>query len=361
MPRHRISFLLALVVTAVAQIATAQETERQYLSGRGKDDAVPWQFRCSAGRRANEWTTIRVPSNWELQGFGIFSYGVDREPKTPVRGDYRTAFTPPADWSGRRIFLVFEGAMTDTEARVNGQVVGPIHQGGYYRFKYEVTKLVRLGQENQLDVAVVDESADRTVNAAERRGDYWNYGGIYRPVYLEAVPAEFIERVAIDARADGSIAVSAFADGVVTADNIDALVLDLDGHPIGQPFVQPISSTKAEALLKWHVEAPLLWTAEKPNLYQLEVLLKKGNTVLHALRQRFGFRTIEVRPADGIYVNGRKIILKGSDRHSFWPDSGRCTSEQLSRDDALLMKDMNANAVRMSHYPPDQHFLDTCD
>ena len=108
-----------------------------------------------------------------------------------------------------------------------------------------------------------------------------------------------------------------------------------------------------------------LWRcAETPNLYQLEVRLKQGDAVIHSLRQKFGFRTIEVREEGddkGVFVNGQRIMLKGVCRHSFWPDSGRTLSEQISRDDVQLMKEMNMNAVRMTHYPPDGHFLDACD
>ena len=79
------------------------------------------------------------------------------------------------------------------------------------------------------------------------------------------------------------------------------------------------------------------------------------------MTKRFGFRTFEVRPGDGLYLNGQKIRLKGVCRHSFWPDSGRCLSREISYADVRLIKEMNMNAVRMSHYPPDEHFLDACD
>jgi beta-galactosidase/beta-glucuronidase len=82
---------------------------------------------------------------------------------------------------------------------------------------------------------------------------------------------------------------------------------------------------------------------------------------IHTYKQRFGFRTFEVRDGDGLYLNGRKIILKGVNRHSFWPDSGRCLSEAVHRLDIETIKDMNGNAVRMSHYPPDVEFLALCD
>ena len=139
---------------SAASPARAQETQFQYLSGHDKDDAVPWDFQCNAGKRGNKWTTIPVPSNWELQGFGRFTYGQTDYPDKSgaatdtAEGQYKRPFTVPAAWSNRRVFLVFEGVMTDAQVQVNGQSAGPTHQGGFYRFQYEVTKLlhVRTGQ-----------------------------------------------------------------------------------------------------------------------------------------------------------------------------------------------------------------------
>ena len=100
---------------------------------------------------------------------------------------------------------------------------------------------------------------------------------------------------------------------------------------------------------------------ENPQLYQVVLSLKRNGKVLHTLKQRFGFRTAELRPRDGFYVNNVKVIFKGVDRHSAWPETGRTLSREISLMDVKLMKEMNMNAVRMSHYPPDQHFLDVCD
>ena len=91
-----------------------------------------------------------------------------------------------------------------------------------------------------------------------------------------------------------------------------------------------------------------------------ELLDQKGKT-LHEISKRIGFRTVEIRESDGIYVNDTKIKFKGVNRHSFHPESGRTTSKALSIEHVKMMKDMNMNAVRMSHYPPDVHFLDVCD
>jgi hypothetical protein len=118
---------------------------------------------------------------------------------------------------------------------------------------------------------------------------------------------------------------------------------------------------QALAQLATRLASPRTWSAESPDLYRVAVTLTAAGVERHRVRERFGFRTVEVRAHDGVYLNGRKIRLQGVNRHSFWPDSGRTTSPALSRSDALLMKDMNMNAVRMSHYPPDAHFLDVCD
>ncbi|HWB85233.1 MAG TPA: glycoside hydrolase family 2 TIM barrel-domain containing protein [Bryobacteraceae bacterium] len=357
-----------LSLALLASVAMAAETETQYLSGKGKDDPVKWEFMCDGGQNANRWSTIGVPSNWQLQGFGIYEYGQPTPaggwPK--VHGIYKRTFTTPAAWRGKTIFLHFEGVMTDTRVTVNGQSAGPMHQGGYYAFQYDITSLLKpAGQQNQLQVDVDDESANASVNGAERRADYWNYSGIFRPVYLEAVPNTFIDHIAINAPADGSLAVDVTTGDTRTAGggnaSLEAQVLDMGGRPAGNVIKLDDVTLKETSHLAGRVDHPRLWSAETPNLYQLEVRLKLGNAVVHTIRQRFGFRTIEVRPGQGLFVNGARVFLKGVARHSFWPDSGRTLSEQVSRSDINLIKDMNGNAARCSHYPPDRHFLDDCD
>ncbi len=365
--RGLIAFLL---VAVFASSALAAETQRFYLSGKGTDDAVQWDFTCSAGQSANKPSKIKVPWSWELQGFGIYNYGRDPGPFKRVEGVYSRSFTLPADWNlggGTKVNLVFEGVQTDTQATLNGKSVGPKHQGGFYRFKYDVTALVKTG-ENALVVTVDDDSENPSVNKAERRADYWNYGGIYRPVYLEAVPTQSIERVAINAKADGSFDAAITLNGIsdTAGLSLEAQVFFPNGKTLGEPIVQPITD-KNSAHLGGKFVNPQLWTAETPNLYDVEFTLKHGNDSLHSIRQRFGFRTIEVREPGpgvdnpGVFVNGGRVMFKGSCRHSFWPDSGRALSAAINRADVLLMKDMNMNAVRMTHYPPDADFLDACD
>ena len=362
--------MLLCSILLLASVARAAETETQYLSGLGKDDPVKWEFMCDKGQNANKWSTIGVPSNWELQGFGIYTYGrVTPAGGWPrVHGIYRRTFTTPATWRDKAVFLNFEGVMTDTQVTINGQSAGPIHQGGYYAFKYDITSLLKpAGQKNEIQVDVDDDSMNDSVNHAERRGDFWNYGGIFRPVYLEAVPKTFIDRLAINATAAGSLDVDVALSDTRTAAagspaaSVEMQVLDRNGKPVGDPITAKDVALNATAHLSETIPNPRLWTAETPNLYQLEVRLKLGDAVVHTVHQKFGFRTIELRPGQGLFVNGNRVFLKGVARHSFWPDSGRTLSEQISRDDINVIKDLNGNAVRSSHYPPDRHFLDACD
>lgn len=348
---------LALVWLSVGS-SRAAETQRVYLSGRGKDDAVAWKFMCTTGAFSGFWTNLPVPSNWDVKGFGHLTYKKDYSNSITECGLYEKNFAAPTEWRDRRVFLVFEGAMTDTSAKLNGQSVGPPHQGGFYRFKYEVTDTLKRGAENKLEVAVAKHSANESVNKAERLADYWVFGGIYRPVYLEVVPQQFIERVAIDARADGSFAMDVFLNGMTDADTVEAQIVTMKGKAVGEKFSSKVGPP---VKLQTQIASPKLWTAETPNLYHIQVRLKRGRQVLHEFTQRFGFRTFAVRDGDGLYLNGQKIILKGVNRHSFWPDSGRCLSEAVHRLDITTIKEMNGNAVRMSHYPPDAEFLDLCD
>ncbi len=358
--RRSTGLVLAVLVLATPAAVAAQGSERLYLSGTDKDHTVPWDFRVSDGRRAGAWSTIPVPSNWELQGFGTYRYG-GPPPRPAEQGRYRHRFDVPRAWRGRRVFLVFEGSMTDTEAWIDGRPVGARHQGAFYEFRYDVTPLVRFGARQQLEVLVAKESSNESVNEAERHSDFWIFGGIYRPVYLEARPAESIERLAIDARHDGAFRVDVHLDRVARAATVTARIETLDGTPVGAAFTAPAAAGAGRVTLEARVERPAAWTAESPSLYRVAVSLERDGRALHTVRERFGFRSVELRPRDGLYVNGVKVRLKGVNRHSFWPDSGRTTSRTVSETDVKLIKDMNMNAVRMSHYPPDRHFLEACD
>ena len=362
-------FLACLLSSTSVAIASGPATEVLPLSGMGNPDEAPvyWDFQLDTGRGSGVWRKIVVPSQWEQQGFGTYYYGTqgrgkpDDDPVIPKEtGTYRRSFELPESWRGRDLHLVFEAAMTDTSVWINGKSAGPAHQGGFYRFSYDISNLLKPGT-NQIEVKVAKESANTSVNRAERRGDYWTFGGIYRPVWIEARPRHHIEWTGIDARADGSFRAQLHFDEPVPRNTYAvAQVIDAGGKPLGEPL-RMLASRKGEIELQGKFNAPKPWTAETPELYTVKFTLEQSSNTLHELTQRFGFRTVEVRENDGVYLNGRKIVLKGINRHSFRPASGRTLTRAENYADARLIKSMNMNAVRISHYPPDPAFLEACD
>lgn len=358
-----------LLNMAIPNIAQTPHPERIYLSGSGIDNTCTWEFRCDKGMNSGSWRNIEVPCCWELQGFGAYTYGrwytVPGEKPSDETGVYRHRFDVPRSWQGQCVQLVFDGVMTDTEVCVNGQSAGAMHQGGFYRFTYDITPLLKWGEKNLLEVKVSKESANSSIHAAERKADWWLFGGIYRPVWLEVVPPTHIRHYVLDADREGRLRASVEMKGETKGYQLTLSVKELQsGKAVtasdGKNSVTfPIESGTSLIESRWtdvHV-----WDTEHPNLYvaRLELHSPEGRCI-QSRETRIGFRTIEFFPQDGIYLNGTKLTVKGINRHSFSVNGGRATSAALSRKDALLIKEMNMNAVR-SHYPPDEHFLDMCD
>lgn len=341
--KHLLPLLLTLLCTATLTAQdTSNTTRRIYLSGTDAEHTRTWDFYCSGGQQSGKWRTIEVPSCWELQGYGEYTYGRFYKTKglnpSTETGRYRTTFKMPA---GDVYRLVFEGSMTDTRVWIDGQQVGPVHQGGFTEFSYDVTPFIKPGKRQTLEVLVSKESDNYSVNSAERRADWWLFGGIYRPVYIEVLPQEHISHVSIDARANGEI----YAEVTATADK--RVTLFVNDEKV------PYNVEKG----CWVYPNPKTWDPEHPHLYTATFVLGEGG---HSISHKIGFRTIEVRPHDGIYLNGTKLVVKGTNRHCFHPETGRALSPAMSLQDAQLLKQMNMNAVRC-HYPSDRHFLEVCD
>ena len=353
--------LFPVFALLVVKLPAATETLRLPLSGQGPSDAVEWDFQVSEGRRAGEQAKIPVPSQWEQHGFGNYDYGnTATKDKHKEDGLYRRDFTVPEEWRGMRVRIIFDGSMTDTTVTVNGQQAGPIHQGAFYRFHHDITDKIKFGATNHLEALVSKDSANSSVEEAERGADYWVFGGIFRPVWLEARPPQSIEWTAVDAKADGAFSAKVHLEGEGKADRVIARVLSLDGKLMGTPVEAPVKAGEPVEL-SGLIPGIKPWCAEEPNLYQIEFLLESGGKVLHRTIERVGFRTMEVRQGEGVFVNGKRITVKGIDRHCFRPESGRALDPKDSVDDVRLIQSMNMNAVRCSHYSPDEAFLKACD
>lgn len=348
-----------LFIAGLCTQVHAEETLVQYLSGTGANNTVSWDFYCSDGMNSKKWTTIQVPSCWEQQGFGEYNYGqVHFEERLKETGTYKRDFDIPNSWKSKEIKIVFEGVMTDASVKINGKLAGDVHQGAFYEFEYDISKLLKFGKQNAIEVVVHKFSDNETVNYAERKADFWIFGGIFRPVYLEAKPKENIQRVAIDAKADGSFEVDVYTSLWNKSDQIEVDIQTLNGTSVAN-FSGNITHTKTH--LSNVLENPNLWNPESPFLYRAVFKLKSANKTIHQHTERFAFRTVDIKEHDGIYINNVKVKFKGVNRHTFHPDYGRTSSKKLSIEAVNLMKEMNMNAVRMSHYPPEKHFLDVCD
>lgn len=364
----RIYGLIAILLFTVFNPSLAQTTQKEklFLSGTDNENTIIWDFFCTSGRKSGEWTTIEVPSHWEQQGFGEYDYGRDyrtygkKHVYADETGIYKHNFVVPNSWENKEIFIVFEGSMTDTEVKINRQSAGPTHQGSFYRFRYNISDKVNFGQENELEVTVHKVSANASVNHAERYADYWIFGGIFRPVYLEAVTEEFIDRVAVSADAGGNFSVDVFPVNLKKKQTLRAEIFDADGKSV-QMCQEQADGKDSLVTISCKIENPLLWTSETPNLYSVKVSLVDGSKIKYELTEKFGFRTIEIRESDGVYINGTKVKFKGINRHVFWPETGRCVNPSIDLLDIQLMKEMNMNAVRCSHYPPNKSFLEYCD
>ncbi len=359
-------FFCALSLTASAQ--TSVETQRQYLSGHGCDDMVEWDFYCTKGNNSGKWTKIGVPSCWELQGFGTYQYGMKFYGKAfpegiaDEEGQYKYKFRLPKEWSNHHIELIFEAAMTDMSAKINGRKAVGSHQGGFYRITADVSDRVFFGdKENLLEVTVAKESKNVGVNLSERRADYWNFGGLWRPVFIECKPAVNVERTVIDGKADGSFRAKVIISSAIQG-KVKTKITDLQNKKVVAEQTDAIREGSDHVMVSLNVKNAKLWTAETPNRYAVEFTLMDANgKTLHVEKDKFGFRTIETRESDGMYINGKKVNIRGVNRHSFWPESGRTLSKKLNIEDVKLIKSMNMNSVRLSHYPADPEFYDACD
>jgi beta-galactosidase/beta-glucuronidase len=356
-----------IILLLSAGLCFSQIKQVQYLSGTDAKHTSTWDFYCTGGRNSGAWSKIQVPSCWEQQGFGNYNYGRDYRTNGKnsrfydEKGMYKYKFTIPAAWKNKVINIVFEGSMTDTEVKINGKSAGSIHQGAFYQFKYEISSLLYFDKPNTLEVTVSKMSADASVNNAERLADYWIFGGIFRPVYLEAMPKQHIDYVGIDAKANGKFSAAIWVKGAGSGIHVRTVIRDNKNKSIAE-IESTTTRTDTSLTVEREIKNVKPWTSETPNLYTLNItLLDASGKKIYEQTEKFGFRTIEIRHGQGVFINGTQVKFKGVNRHCFWPETGRTLSNDEQLMDVLLIKEMNMNAVRCSHYPPDKYFLQLCD
>jgi beta-galactosidase/evolved beta-galactosidase subunit alpha len=322
------------------------------------------------------WPDITVPGHWQLQGYGRPHYtNVDypfpldppHVPSENPTGCYRREFAIPSAWDGRRVILHFAGVDCLFYVYVNGQAVG-MSKGSRLPAEFDITDLVQPGL-NVLAVKVLQWSDASYLEDQ----DMWWLSGIFRDVYLLALPQTAIYDYKVQTELDDRYQDAKLRLGVTlrnfggTAETLTlkARLLDADGkNVLNRPLAAKATVEGGAAVtveVAGAVERPHKWSAEDPYLYTLIVSSKntEGQAVEH-FTAKVGFRRCEKR-GPVFLVNGVAVKLKGVNRHDFDPDCGRAVPYARLEQDVLLMKRHNINTVRTSHYPNDPRFLDLCD
>ena len=324
------------------------------------------------------WGTIPVPADWQLQGHGVpiyvnSGYPFPRDPPhiphdaNPV-GAYRHTFEIPQDWAGRRIVLDLGAVKSAARVFVNGDTVG-YTQDSKTTAAFDVTPFVRPGGENLLAVEVYRWSDGSYLEDQ----DFWRLAGIERDVVLYAEPrtriADIFARAGLDedyrdGRLDVAVAVQT-DEASPRAVRVSVELLDRQGRRVaggeaGAVTVVADSGKTVHARFRQEVPGVDHWTAETPNLYTVLVTLEEDGGTREVAELKTGFRTVEILGGQ-LLVNGVPITIRGVDRHEHDPATGHVISEASMRRDIELMKQLNINAVRTSHYPNDPRWYELAD
>lgn len=316
----------------------------------------------------NTLQPVRLPHTCKETPFHYF----DESLYQMVSG-YRRHLLIPKNWQGKRILLTFEGAAHDSTVFCNGKKVGE-HHCGYTAFTVDLTDNVLYGQDNLLCVRL-DSRENLNVPPFGYVIDYMTYGGIYRDVRLEVKEKVSLSDIFVHTAID-------FRSSPVTAQITSEITLtESDKNVTIRQYYMPKSTAAAqeswrllceqtvstdvscdkEFSLTATITAPLLWDTEEANLYILKTQLYQDNTLLDETETTFGIREA-VFKKDGFYLNGRKLRIRGLNRHQSFPYVGYAMPKSMQRLDADLLKnELGLNAVRTSHYPQSHYFLERCD
>ena len=264
---------------------------------------------------------------------------------------YRRRLTLGGELAGKRLFLQFDGAAHIATVYMNGQELAE-HRCGYTGFRVEITEAVKLGGENLLAVKL-DTRENPQVPPFGFVIDYLTYGGLYREVWLDIREKSHIEDLYVTTP---DLTTLRIKPKLQNAEGCLLLVELLDGQ---QLLVK--KAFRAGGVMTIECPGVRPWNTEHPKLYTCRVTLLKIGKVKDVQTLSVGFRTAQFR-ADGFYLNGEKIFLRGLNRHQCYPYVGYAVPERLQREDARILKEeLGCNAVRTSHYPQSHHFLRECD
>lgn len=307
-----------------------------------------WRF--AFDYNSSETVEVRIPHTVKETPFNYFS---EEEYQTVSRYE-RTVFAP-REWQGDRVLLTFDGVAHYAEVMLNGKKIGE-HYSGYTAFTLDITDRLTYGADNTLTVKV-DSRENLNIPPFGNVIDYMTYGGIYRDVYIDVKNTTYISDVFAKPKASGEISSDVALFGELLPDmRVKQSII------VGDSEVK-IAEAAAESCvtLKNLVFGITPWDTEKPVRYTLITRLYQGKELLDTHEMKIGFRDAEFR-SDGFYLNGKKLKLRGLNRHQAYPYVGYAMPRSMQEMDADVLKyELGLNTVRTSHYPQSHYFLDRCD
>lgn len=321
------------------------------------------------------WNDIKVPGHWQLQGYGKPHYTdlyypfPTLPPNVPTEnptGCYRREFSIPEDWAGRNVFVRFDGVDSAFHLWVNDVEVG-YSQGSRLTAEFDLTPYLNNGI-NSISLRVY-QWCDGTYLEDQ---DMWWMSGIFRDVYLVAQSKTFVKDFQVTTTfdedyKDGQVSVRTVFENRGTqneAVSFTYLLVDAERNIVGKNDLENAleihAQTEREFSISLDVLEPKKWSAESPYLYKLLILVKQGEKLLEVIPSRIGFKQVEIKDRNFL-VNGVPILLKGVNRHDHDPNHGRYVPFEKMKQDVIMMKQHNINAVRTAHYPNSPTFYDLCD
>ena len=310
----------------------------------------------------SQWKDFPVPGLFELNGYGDATYknigyawATQFDPNPPYiselnnyTGSYRRTFELPKDWKGKEVYFHVGSATSNLTLWVNGKYVG-YSEDSKVAAEFNISKYLKPGK--NLIAMQVMRWCDGSYFEDQ---DFWRFTGIAREVYLYARPKLHAADIRLNAALENN-----YQDGVLNykvslkggKTDVAITLCDKDGKQIAQ-------ATGAQGVIK--VPKVNAWTAETPYLYKAYITLKNKQGAAEVIPQKVGFRNVEIKNAQ-LLVNGQPVLVKGADRHEMDPDGGYVVSLERMIQDIKIMKQLNINAVRTSHYPCDPRWYDLCD
>lgn len=296
-------------------------------------------------------THVRLPHTVKELPYNYFS-----EEEYQTLSTYVRVINAPNEWKGKRIILTFDGAAHFAEVFLNGHRIGE-HRSGYTAFSIELTEHLNIGESNILTVRL---DSRETLNQPPFGNviDYMTYGGIYRDVYLDIKESVYISNVFVKPEVTGKIASDVTLSGAIPEGLIIQQTATFEDD---ETLVVKKGVYSNTVSLHGFVKNVKLWTLTSPRLYEVVTEIYLDERLVDSHRVRVGFRSAQFKE-DGFYLNGRKTRIRGLNRHQSYPYVGYAMPQSMQELDADILKnELGLNAVRTSHYPQSQYFIDRCD